>query len=88
MARPKSNVTTIPSSQEELGIVDTVENLEEKKETKKTISDTEMVKIKYIANKTIITLTGKITFDEKGIAEVSGKEAKRLLTIPGYALAK
>lgn len=53
--------------------------------------DDETVKVKSVkrAGKTITANTGKsIQFDSEGIAEVSGIEAKYLLTCPGFELVK
>ena len=56
----------------------------------KEIDDNAKVIIKCIAyaGKSIILPTRTIELDEKGNCEVTGAEAKRLLTIPGYELAK
>ena len=59
------------------------------KNTKK-IGDNDKVVIKYAAyaGKSIIIPSGKITLDENGKCEVTGADAKFLLGIPGYELAK
>lgn len=56
----------------------------------KEIDDNAKVIIKCVAyaGKSIILPTRTIELDEKGNCEVTGAEAKRLLTIPGYELAK
>ena len=62
------------------------EKPEEKPVEEKPIDDDEKIVIKYAAyaGKSIILPTRTIQLDEKGCCEVTGIEAKRLLTIPGY----
>lgn len=99
MARKSSNVTTTSGSEKIPDVVETAkeEVKEETKEVEKTskkskeINDDDVVKIlnPICAGRKVFTVDNKnpIIFDDKGIAEVNGKEAKRLLTIPGYSLA-
>lgn len=63
---------------------DTVENTV----TKKEIKDDDQVVIvsKSRAGKKIIAIEGSITFDEKGMATVSGKVAKYLLGAPDFKI--
>ena len=63
---------------------------ESQPKTENHFYDDETVKIKSVkrAGKTITANTGKpIQFDSDGIAEVTGLEAKYLLTVPGFELA-
>ena len=62
----------------------------EKPAKEKTISDDAKVIIKCetYAGKSLVLPTRTITLDEKGCCEVTGIEAKRLLTLPGYELSK
>ena len=70
------------------------ESKSDKKEDKpveeKPIDDNAKVVIKCAAyaGKSIVLPTRTIQLDEKGCCEVSGSEAKRLLSIPGYELSK
>lgn len=59
------------------------------KTVKKEFGDDDKVVIRCAAyaGKSIILPTRTIELDEKGNCEVTGLEAKRLLTIPGYELA-
>ena len=76
--------------------VETVQ--EEKKEPEKPVTskkpkvfgENEKVIIKYegLAGKKLSLPTRTVEFDENGKCEVTGAEANRLLTIPGYELAK
>lgn len=61
----------------------------EKPEEEKPIEDDDKVIIKCAAyaGKSIMLPTRTISLDEKGCCEVTGIEAKRLLTIPGYERA-
>ena len=54
------------------------------------VSDKSKVIIKCVGyeGKEIVLPTRTIKLDEKGCCEVTGEEAKRLLSIPGYELAK
>ena len=63
---------------------------EEKPVEEKSIDDDAKVIIKCAAyaGKSIVLPTRTIQLDEKGCCEVSGIEAKRLLSIPGYELSK
>lgn len=79
----------VVTSESEKSDVETTETKEVKKAKK--FKDDEKVKIKALhrAGKSVIGLdvANPITFDEKGIAETTGKEANRLLTVPGFTLA-
>ena len=59
------------------------------KPVEKPIDDDEKIVIKCAAyaGKSIVLPTRTIQLDEKGCCEVTGIEAKRLLTIPGYERA-
>lgn len=59
------------------------------KPEEKPIEDDDKVIIKCAAyvGKSIVLPTRTISLDEKGCCEVTGIEAKRLLTIPGYERA-
>ena len=69
-----------------------------KAETEKTVTDKEIkkfgdnekvvVKCVSLAGKKLSLPTRLVDFDENGKCEVNGAEANRLLTIPGYELAK
>lgn len=94
---PKETVAEEPVAEPKETVVEEpkVEKAAEEKpvETKvKQFKDDANVKICCVslAGKTVIgtDLNKVISFDDKGIAEVSGKEANRFLTIPGYTLAK
>ena len=50
--------------------------------------DKVLIKCENYAGMSIILPTRTIELDEKGCCEVTGEEAERLLTIPGYELAK
>ena len=56
----------------------------------KNFGDNEKVVIKCVslAGKKLSLPTRLVDFDENGKCEVTGAEANRLLTIPGYELAK
>ena len=47
-----------------------------------------VIKCEAYAGKELVLPTRTITLDEKGCCEVTGIEAKRLLTLPGYELSK
>ena len=49
--------------------------------------DKVIIKCAAYAGKSIVLPTRTISLDEKGCCEVTGIEAKRLLTIPGYERA-
>ena len=74
--------------------VETVEKTEtEKSETEtkqKKINDDDkiIIKCEKYAGKSIILPTRTIELDDNGKCEVTGLEAKRLLSIPGYELSK
>jgi hypothetical protein len=59
------------------------------KAKEKPIKDDDKIIIKCAAyaGKSIVLPTRTISLDEKGCCEVTGIEAKRLLTIPGYERA-
>ena len=65
------------------------ETPETKPVEEKPIEDDDKVIIKCAAyaGKSIVLPTRTISLDEKGCCEVTGIEAKRLLTIPGYERA-
>ena len=76
-------------------VEETVQDSEktEKPETNKKpkkFGDDEKVIIKHegLAGKKLSLPTRMVEFDDKGKCEVTGAEANRLLTIPGYELAK
>ena len=79
---------------EELGII--VETTEEVVETDEQQENTSvkngsgnvLVFNKSLINKSVVLPTRTITFNDKGLCEVTEVEAKRLLTIPGYSLKK
>ena len=66
-----------------------VEKSKDKKAEEKPIKDDDKIVIicAAYAGKSIILPTRTISLDEKGCCEVTGIEAKRLLTIPGYERA-
>ena len=66
-----------------------VETPAETEVEEKPINDDEKIIIKCAdyAGKSIVLPTRTIQLDEKGCCEVTGIEAKRLLTIPGYERA-
>lgn len=63
-----------------------VEKPKDKKAEEKPINDDDKIVIccAAYAGKSIVLPTRTIQLDEKGCCEVTGIEAKRLLTIPGY----
>ena len=63
-----------------------VEKSKDKKAEEKPIKDDDKIVIvcAAYAGKSIVLPTRTIQLDEKGCCEVTGIEAKRLLTIPGY----
>lgn len=77
---------------EESKPVETVQEPEKTETDKKPkkFKDDEKVIIKYegLAGKKLSLPTRMVEFDDKGNCEVTGAEANRLLTIPGYKLAK
>ena len=101
MPRPKKSETNAASIVEEKNstldadTVDTVEdtkkneNIEQSSVNKKPINDDDKIIIKCAAyaGKSINISTRIIELDEKGCCEVTGVEAKYLLTIPGYERA-
>ena len=103
MANAKAKPDTASIVEEEKTTVETEKSVETKPETKaekvekaekpakeKAISDDAKVIIKCetYAGKELVLPTRTITLDEKGCCEVTGIEAKRLLTLPGYELSK
>lgn len=95
MPRPKKSETDTASIVEEKTTIETetpaakepeVEKVVEKKPVEKPIADDAKIVIKCVscAGKSITLPTRTITLDENGCCEVTGIEAKRLLTIPGY----
>ena len=62
------------------------EKPKDKKAEEKPIDDDDKIVIccAAYAGKSIVLPTRTIQLDEKGCCEVTGEEAKRLLTIPGY----
>ena len=97
MARPKKDQTNTTSVVEQSLITTEVEQTENattennsvdanEKPAEKPIDDDEKIVIKCAAyaGKSIVLPTRTIQLDEKGCCEVTGIEAKRLLTIPGY----
>ena len=79
-----------PVETETTEVVEESKPVEEKPEEKKPVNDNAKVVIKCAAyaGKSIVLPTRTIQLDEKGCCEVSGIEAKRLLSIPGYELSK
>lgn len=63
---------------------------DEAESERRTYADNEKVVIKCAAcaGKTIALPTRTVSLDESGCCEVTGAEANRLLTIPGYELSK
>ena len=63
--------------------------VEEKPAEDKPINDDDkiVIKCKAYAGMSIVLPTRTISLDENGCCEVTGIEAKRLLTIPGYERA-
>lgn len=65
---------------------------EKKADTKKpsAFGDDDIVKVKHTPGKSVTgCIPGKVvTFGSDGTAEVSGKEARYFLSIPGYELVK
>nr|DAU31852.1 MAG TPA: hypothetical protein [Bacteriophage sp.] len=65
---------------------------EKKPDSKKPLSfgDDDIVKVKHTPGKSVTgCIPGKVvTFGSDGTAEVSGKEARYFLSIPGYELIK
>ena len=63
-----------------------VEKSKDKKAEEKPIKDDDKIVIicAAYAGKSVVLPTRTIQLDEKGCCEVTGIEAKRLLTIPGY----
>ena len=95
MARPKSTNAAPVVENEKTTEVEQTENAttennsvvaDEKPVEEKPIDDDEKIVIKCAAyaGKSIVLPTRTIQLDEKGCCEVTGIEAKRLLTIPGY----
>ena len=100
MARPRkdqTNTTSVVEQTEKTTEVEQTENattennsvVANEKPAEKPIKDDDKVIIKCAAyaGKSIVLPTRTISLDEKGCCEVTGIEAKRLLTIPGYERA-
>ena len=68
--------------------VEVTETKPENDKSAKGKKDKVIIKCKNYAGMSIILPTRTIELDEKGCCEVTGEEAERLLTIPGYELAK
>lgn len=77
------------NNQKKADKTDKAEKPETEKKTKK-FGENEKVVIKclFLAGKKLSLPTRSVEFDDKGTCEVTGAEANRLLTIPGYELAK
>lgn len=104
MARTKKEVTDTTSTIEEKNTivetekpvntegkpVDNANEPEKDKAKEKPIKDEDKIIIKCAAyaGKSIILPTRTIELDEKGCCEVTGIEARRLLSIPGYERTK
>ena len=67
--------------------VEVTETKPENDKPAKGKKDKVIIKCKNYAGMSIILPTRTIELDEKGCCEVTGEEAERLLTIPGYELA-
>ena len=68
--------------------VEVTETKPENDKPAKGKKDKVLIKCENYAGMSIILPTRTIELDEKGCCEVTGEEAERLLTIPGYELAK
>ena len=101
MAKAKVQADTASIVEEKNSTVETETPVETKPETEnkaekngktakeKPIDDAKVViKCEAYAGKELVLPTRTITLDEKGCCEVTGIEAKRLLTLPGYELSK
>ncbi|MBO7692528.1 MAG: hypothetical protein J6W16_07190 [Methanobrevibacter sp.] len=102
MAKAKAQADAASIVEEEKTTVETETPVEKKPETEnkaekngktakeKPIADDAKVVIKCdaYAGKELVLPTRTITLDEKGCCEVTGIEAKRLLSLPGYELSK
>ena len=89
----ESNVETELAAVEETPADEDTEPVETPAETEveeDSINDDEKIVIKCAAyaGKELVLPTRTITLDEKGCCEVTGIEAKRLLSLPGYELSK
>ena len=97
----KSDVGNTSKEIEEVDAKPAVDELEEDqkkpideeptdKTDKKSFKDNDEVVLKCVkyANMSIILPTRTVELDEKGTFKATGIEANRLLTIPGYELAK
>ena len=101
MAKAKAQADTASIVEEEKTI-ETVEQTAEPVETKELKPETDkadkkaekpikgnvIIKCDGYAGKSIVLPTRTVQLDEKGCCEVTGEEAERLLTIPGYELSK
>ena len=86
--------TEVEQTEKAADVVDTpaveepkkAEKPEDKKAEEKPIKDDDKIVIicAAYAGKSIVLPTRTIQLDEKGCCEVTGIEAKRLLSIPGY----
>lgn len=91
-------VTEETLTTEKNSAVKEIEEKEDKSESEKTVTekkikkfgDDEKVVIKCVslACKKLSLPTRSVEFDDKGKCEVTGAEANRLLSIPGYELSK
>ena len=102
MAKAKGQADAASIVEEKNSTVETETPVETKPETEnkagkngkpdkeKPIADDAKVIIKCeaCAGKELVLPTRTITLDEKGCCEVTGIEAKRLLSLPGYELSK
>lgn len=61
---------------------------DEQQENTSNGSGSVLVFNKSLINKSVVLPTRTITFNDKGLCEVTEVEAKRLLSIPGYSLKK
>lgn len=93
MARPaKTNTTSTVEKNETVEVITTQEVVETKQQEENTSvkngSGNVLVFNKSLINKSVVLPTRTITFNDKGLCEVTEVEAKRLLSIPGYSLKK
>ena len=90
------NTTEVEQTEKPVDVVETsageetkpVEKPETEKAENKSIKGNVVIKCVAYAGKSIVLPTRTISLDEKGCCEVTDEEATRLLTIPGYELAK
>ena len=99
MARPKKVETNTASIVDEKNSAieveetasektETVEKPETNKVKKVDGNGKYVIKCEALAGKKLSLPTRMVEFDENGKCEVTGEEANRLLTIPGYELSK